>query len=250
LLQRRKGDRMSPRIALIHAVSVAIAPVEAAFRELWPEAEFANILDDSLSLDRERDGELTTAMRRRIMALADYAAATGAAGVLFTCSAFGEAIEAAARSTPIPVLKPNEAMFEAALGVGAGARIGMLATFAPSVPSMEDEFRAMAMARRSPATIETCCVPGAMAALKAGDAAMHDRLIAETAPRFAGCDAVLLAHFSTARAAAAVGAALARPVLTSPGSAVAKLKQIITGDSGAGRDMTSGSPARPQPLTV
>jgi Asp/Glu/Hydantoin racemase len=248
LLQRRKGDRMSPRIALIHAVSVAIAPVEAAFRELWPEAECANILDDSLSLDRERDGELTTTMRRRIMALADYAAATGAAGVLFTCSAFGEAIEAAARSAPIPVLKPNEAMFEAALG--AGARIGMLATFAPSVPSMEDEFRAMAMARRSPATIETCCVPGAMAALKVGNAAMHDRLIAETAPRFAGCDAVLLAHFSTARAAAAAGAALARPVLTSPGSAVAKLKRIITGDSDAGCDMTSGSPARAQPLAV
>jgi hypothetical protein len=216
---------MTTRIALIHAVTVAVEPVQEAFRQLWPEAECANILDDSLSPDRERDGVLTEAMKRRIRALAEYGAATGAAGVLFTCSAFGQAIEAAAAALPIPVLKPNEAMFEAALAMGR--HIGMLATFEPSVGSMEDEFREMADARGRPATIETYCVPGAMAALKAGDDAEHNRLIAEAAPRFANCDAVLLAHFSTARATAAVTAVLERPVLTSPGSAVAKLKGTI-----------------------
>jgi Asp/Glu/Hydantoin racemase len=221
---------MNTRIVLIHAVSVAIAPVREAFLALWPEAECGNILDDSLSLDRERDGMLTAAMTKRILALAEYGASTGAAGILFTCSAFGEAIEAAAARAAIPVLKPNEAMFEAALA--AGRRIGMLATFAPSVQSMEEEFRQMAQARRSPATVESYCVPGAMAALKAGDAATHDGLIAEAAPRFESCDAVLLAHFSTARAAPAVTAVLDRPVLTSPGSAVTKLKAIITGEVG------------------
>jgi Asp/Glu/hydantoin racemase len=216
---------MTTRIALIHAVAVAIAPVEAAFRELWPEAECCNLLDDSLSLDRERDGVLTAAMTRRIVTLAEYGAATGAAGILFTCSAFGQAIEAAAARAAVPVLKPNEAMFEAALA--AGRRIGMLATFAPSVPSMEEEFRDMAAMKGAPATIETYCVPGAMAALKAGDAPTHNRLVAEAAMRFADRDAVLLAHFSTSRAADATGAALGRPVLTSPGSAVAKLKSIL-----------------------
>ena len=216
---------MKPRIALIHAVTVAIAPVEDAFRQLWPEAECVNILDDSLSLDRERDGVLTEAVTRRILALAEYGAATGAAGVLFTCSAFGEAIEVAAERMPIPVLKPNEAMFEAALRIGR--RIGMLATFAPSVASMEGEFREMAEARGGRASIETYCVSGAMAALKSGDGAEHDRLIAEAAPRFADCDAVLLAHFSTSRAAPRVASVLDRPILTSPGSAVAKLKEIL-----------------------
>jgi Asp/Glu/hydantoin racemase len=216
---------MTTRIALIHAVTVAVEPVQDAFRQLWPEAECANILDDSLSLDREREGVLTEAMKRRVRALAEYGAATGAAGVLFTCSAFGEAIEAAAAQLQIPVLKPNEAMFEAALAVGR--RIGMLATFAPSVGSMEDEFREIAETSGRRAVIETYCVPGAMAALKAGDAAEHNRLLAEAAPRFADCDAVLLAHFSTARAAPAVTAMIERPVLTSPGSAVAKLKGMI-----------------------
>ena len=216
---------MTTRIALIHAVTVAVEPVQDAFRQLWPEAECANILDDSLSLDREREGVLTEAMKRRVRALAEYGAATGAAGVLFTCSAFGEAIEAAAAQLQIPVLKPNEAMFEAALAVGR--RIGMLATFAPSVGSMEDEFREIAETSGRRAVIETYCVPGAMAALKAGDGAEHNRLLAEVAPCFADCDAVLLAHFSTARAAPAVTAMIERPVLTSPGSAVAKLKGMI-----------------------
>jgi Asp/Glu/hydantoin racemase len=220
---------MNTRIALIHAVSVAIQPVREAFQALWPEAECGNILDDSLSLDRERDGMLTAAMTQRILTLAEYAAATGARGILFTCSAFGEAIDAAAARTQVPVLKPNEAMFEAALA--AGRRIGMLASFAPSVASMEDEFRAMAETQGSLATIDTYCVPGAMAALKAGDVANHNRLIAEAAPRFEDCDAVLLAHFSTSRAAAAVAAVVEVPVLTSPGTAVAKLRSIIDQES-------------------
>ena len=216
---------MPTRIALIHAVMAAIAPVEEAFRRQWPEVERCNLLDDSLSLDREREGHLSEAMIRRIRGLAAYAAGSGAAGILFTCSAFGPAIEAAAADLAIPVLKPNEAMFEAALG--EGRNIGMLATFEPSVASMEEEFGRMAVAAGVPANIETCCVPGAMAALKAGDGAEHDRLLAAAAPRLAGCDTVLLAHFSTSRAAAAVEAVLGRPVLTAPGSAVAKLQAAV-----------------------
>ena len=66
-----------------------------------------------------------------------------------------------------------------------------------------------------------------MAALQAGDGATHDRLVAEAAPRFADRDAVLLAHFSTSRAAEAVRSVINRPVLTAPGAAVAKLKQQL-----------------------
>src|SRR5258708_26046677 len=133
---------MMPRIALIHAVTVAMAPVHDAFRQVWPEAECVDILDTSLSRDRGRDGRLTAAMTGRFLTLARYAEDNGAAGILFTCSAFGEAIEAAARQARVPVLKPNEAMFAAALQTGR--HIGMLATFAPSVAGMEDEFRDMA----------------------------------------------------------------------------------------------------------
>jgi len=214
-----------PRIALIHAVTVAMAPVHDAFRQLWPEAECVDILDTSLSRDRERDGRLTEAMTGRFLLLAKYAEDTGADGILFTCSAFGEAIEKAAATARIPVLKPNEAMFEAALA--AGTRLGMLATFAPSVVGMEAEFRDIAGQAKSGATLDSFCVAGAMKALQAGDGAEHDERLAIAAPRFADYDAVLLAHFSTSRAAAAVKAAVRCPVLTAPGAAVARLKGMI-----------------------
>jgi Asp/Glu/hydantoin racemase len=214
-----------PRIALIHAVTVAMVPVHDAFRQLWPEAECVDILDTSLSRDRERDGRLTEAMVGRFLLLAKYAEDTGADGILFTCSAFGEAIEAAATKTNIPVLKPNEAMFEAALA--AGKRLGMLATFEPSVAGMEAEFRDIAGKVKSGATLDSFCVAGAMKALQAGDGAEHDERLAIAAPRFADYDAVMLAHFSTSRAAAAVKAAVRCPVLTAPGAAVTKLKGMI-----------------------
>jgi Asp/Glu/hydantoin racemase len=218
-------EKIMPRIALIHAVTVAMAPVHDTFRQLWPEAECVDILDTSLSRDRERDGRLTEAMVDRFLLLAKYAEDSGADGIPFTCSAFGEAIEAAAEKARIPVLKPNEAMFEAALA--AGKRLGMLATFAPSVAGMEAEFRDIAGHFKSGATLDSVCVAGAMTALQAGDGAEHDKRLAIAAPRFADYDAVLLAHFSTSRAAAAVTAAVRCPVLTAPGAAVAKLKGMI-----------------------
>lgn len=214
-----------PRIALIHAVVVAMEPVEAAFCELWPEADRVSILDDSLSVDRAKDGELTPAMTARIAALGSYALTTGADAILYTCSAFGPAIEAFARAAPVPVLKPNEAMFRAALA--KGARLGMLATFGPSVASMEAEFAGMARAQGRDTRLETVLVAPAMAALKAGDGERHDLLLAEAAPRLAGVDAVMLAQFSTARARKAVARAIGVPVLTSPDAAVLELKDRL-----------------------
>jgi Asp/Glu/hydantoin racemase len=215
-----------PRIALIHAVTVAMQPIEDAFQRIWPEAERVNLLDDALPRDRARSKDLTPKVSARIRSLAQYAVEKlRADGVLFTCSAFGEAIEAAARAARIPVLKPNEAMLEAALG--CGRRIGMLATFEPAVTSMEQEFREMITARRIEAELRTICVPAAMAALSKGDAATHNRLLAERAPELAECHVVLLAHFSTSRAEEAVKAKVNVPVLTSPGSAVLKLKDAL-----------------------
>ncbi len=216
---------MSKRIALVHAVKPAMQPIADAFRKLWPEADCANILDDSLSRDREKTAELTPAMYARFEALRIYATDIGSDALLFTCSAFGEAIEAVAQKSAFPVLKPNEAMFEAALE--RGRSIGMLATFEPSVASMEREFYALAEARGVKAEIRTICVPAAMEALNKGDAATHNALLADAAPQLKNADAVLLAQFSTSQAEKAVSAAIANPILTSPASAVRKLRSVL-----------------------
>jgi hypothetical protein len=206
------------RLALIHALRHSPAPVEAALAELWPEAEPFNLLDDSLSADVARQGGITPAMTERFVTLARYAAGTGARGILFTCSAFGPCIEAAARAvSPLPVLKPNEAMIEEAVRF---RRIGLLASFGPTLASMPREFP-------DGVALEPALAEGALAALDAGDAAAHDRLAVEAARRFRGVEAIALAQFSLARAAPAVAAATGLPVLTTPGSAVAKLKRLL-----------------------
>lgn len=217
---------MPTRIALIHATPLAMQPVIDAFQRGWREAETANLLDDALSRDLARAGELNQVMKQRIASLAVYATDTGVAGILFTCSAFGEAIDAVARSASMPVLKPNEAMFAEA--VRLGKTVGLLATFQPSIPSLEQEFKAMVAAQRQSVKLETVWVPDAMEALAAGDADRHDRLIAEAARGLAQCDVVMLAQFSMARALPAVQQVLRCPVLTSPDSAVAKLKALLT----------------------
>jgi aspartate/glutamate racemase len=213
------------RVALIHAVSMAIAPVAEAFDALWPEAERLNLLDDSLAVDRQRAGALTPEIAARIARLADYAKGCGARAILYTCSAFGEAIEAVARASAIPVLKPNEAMFDEALGIGR--RIGMLATFPPSVAGMEVEFRAQAGA--SGATITTICIPEAMAAARRGDMVTHNALLrtAVEQPEARAFDALMLAQFSMAPAREAVQSVVSCPVLASPASAVRKLRALL-----------------------
>ena len=207
------------RIALIHALKHSIAPVEAAFAQLWPAATLMNLVDDSLSADVARDGRITEAMTERFLTLGRYAASTGADAILFTCSAFGPCIEAVAREhAPMPVLKPNEAMIEQA--IGQGRKIGLLATFAPTLVSMPPEF---------PRSVEVVpkLAEGALAALDRGDRAEHDRLVAEASKDLRGCDLIALAQYSMAPAAALVARTSERPVLTTPDSAVLKLKAAL-----------------------
>jgi Asp/Glu/hydantoin racemase len=209
------------RIALIHALKHSIVPIEASFARLWPEARLMNLLDDSLSADLARDGRLTDAMTERFQAIGRYVAGTGADAILFTCSAFGPCIEAVARTqAPIPVLKPNEAMIAQALK--AGRKIGLLSTFPPTLASMPREF---------PASVELVpkLAEGAMAALDRGDRTEHDRLVVEAARDLRGCDVIALAQYSMAPAAAQVAEATGRPVLTTPDSAVARLKELLGG---------------------
>jgi Asp/Glu/hydantoin racemase len=207
------------RIALIHALRHSPAPIEAAFRALWPEPQLMNLLDDSLSADLAHDEHITEAMCQRFLELARYATGTGACAILFTCSAFGPCIDRVKQAHPnIPVLKPNEAMIEEA--VACGRRIGLLASFAPTLQSMPSEF---------PDSVELRpqLAEGALAALDAGDGATHDRLVADVARNLRDCDVVALAQFSLARARDQVAASSGRPVLTTPESAVRKLRQLL-----------------------
>jgi Asp/Glu/hydantoin racemase len=211
---------MAPRVALIHALAHSPAPINAALASDWPQCRRMNLLDDSLSTDVAANG-LDAAMEARFVALADYAVAAGADAILFTCSAFGPCIEAAARRhADRPVLKPNEAMIDDA--VASGRRIGLVATFAPTLRSMAPEFPGYCL-------LDTELADGALAALDRGDTATHDGLVSEAALCLAarGCTLIALAQFSMARARAEVARRTGLPVLTTVDSAVLALRRRL-----------------------
>lgn len=215
----------SPRIALIHATPVAIEPIVSAFKRLWPAARTTNLLEDSLSADLAAEGRLTDRMTERFITLGRYARGCGADAILFTCSAFGPAIEATRAALDVPVLKPNEAMLDEALA--AGTHIGLIATFEPSIPSLKAELEELALKKGVKLTIRTSAVPAALAALHDGSPDEHDRLIAAAAESMNDCEALILGQFSMASAADSIPARPGRKVLTSPASAVMRLKQAL-----------------------
>jgi Asp/Glu/hydantoin racemase len=217
----------APRIAIVHAVAVSMAPIRQAFARLWPEARTTNLLEDSLSADLAAAGRITPAIVERFLTLARYNRDAGADAILFSCSAFGTAIDAVKKALPIPVLKPNEAMIDEALD--AGPRIALLVTFPPSIPSLSAEFEEAAAARGMTLQLTARHVPDAMAALDGGDGSTHDRLIAQAAAALTECDALVLGQFSMARARAAIPDLPGRKVVTSPESAVVRLKAVLQG---------------------
>lgn len=219
---------MPPRIALIHAVATAIPPIRHAFQEGWPEAQLSNLLDDDLMPAYTREGGLTPHITERICALALYAARTGADGILFTCSVFPQAEDMAKQLVPVPLLKPDEAMFAAALD--SGTRIGVVATNPPAAPAAAAQLAAGAKTRGVEIQVIQSVAVGAFAVGTSGDAATHDRLVVEAAARIAdSVDAICLAQVSMALARGAVQARVKVPVLTSPATAVARLKALLAG---------------------
>jgi len=213
------------RVFLIHATPLSMALITEAFHRLWPEAQLSNLLDDSLPKDLAAAGRLTEGLTARFLDLARYAEAAGADAILFTCSAFGTAIEACKHAVSIPVLKPNEAMIDDALR--QTSRIALMATFEPSIGSMLEEFNAAALALGRVLDINAHWVPGAFGALQAGDGETHDVKIAEMAKETGNCEVICFAQFSMTSAAHGAQAASGRPVLTTPDSAVIRLRKIL-----------------------
>jgi len=216
--------KTSPKIFLAHAAAVAIDPIVASFRANWPQARLANLLEESWMPDLADDGKLTDAMIERFVMIGHYCVKTGADAILFTCSAFGPAIDEVRRQLKIPVLKPNEAMYEQLVAKSCSA--SLMATFPPSIPAMVTEIADMAKAQGTEVKLTTQLVDGALAALQNKRPEEHNQLIAELAGK-QQCDVIAFAQFSMSPALKLAVQRTRTPILTTPDSAVAKLKTML-----------------------
>lgn len=217
---------MTRTVGLIHAVIPAMAPLRSAFAGDLPDVRVLNLLDEALLKDAERLGGITPGLVRRMTGLVAMHEASGAEAVLFTCNAYSPYVDQVRAQSGIPVLPIDEAMIEHALAIGR--RIGVLATVAAGLEQQRQSLEGAAARVGKPIEIVAVLRAEAFAALNAGDAETHDRLLLEELRTLAhDVDVVLLAQASMAGLADKVPAGTPVPVLSSPQLAVQKVKEIL-----------------------
>jgi len=214
-------------LALIHT-SATLVPVFAQLcKAKLPHAATFNIVDDSLVRQIGAKGGITPDIAARVAGYIGSAASGGADFILVTCSSIGPAVEAAAASVKVPVLRVDQPMADAA--IQAGRRIGVIATLPTTLNPTSDLVRRRAVAAGRTIELTTRLVEGAFEALMAGDAATHDALVGAALQELSTqVDVILLAQASMARVVDTLPAASRRiPILASPPLAIDHLATLL-----------------------
>jgi Asp/Glu/hydantoin racemase len=218
---------MAKRIFLVHPYFPTMAPIDAAFRKGWPEAQVINLLDESLYADVPADGTLAPSLFARVATLLHHCEQSGANGIIFTGTTFGPAIDAARRQLKVPVLRAEEAMAEEA--VLRGERILLACTARRAMPIVRGSLEAAAARCSRACRISELWVTGAKEAIVDGAMETHDRLIASEIAAAGDFDVIVLGQISMVPARAYLSAAAASRVIASPDAAVMRLRALVGG---------------------
>ena len=217
----------TPRIGVVSPTEVAFPTVRAAFAELWPEADIACQLDQSLYLDFiNADMTVPDPMPDeaydRIAKLLRYTRDCEVDGIIFCGSVFGRLVEAGREVLDVPVLTSYEGMIEAAFA--NGPRMGLLATTQGTIDCLSGDIERYAAAQGLDYTVTDKVAEGAFQTLLDGDRDGHDDIIVAAAEALTDCDSLLLGQFSMGLVPSKIAPVAGRPVLTAPHTAVAKMR--------------------------
>lgn len=194
--------------------------------ERLPGVETLHIADSGLVADIIRSGEITPAVRRRLMYQFESAAAAGADAIVCACSSVGEIAEMADTLLDVPVIRIDQAMIDEA--VATYDRIGVLASVESTIGPTTACIRRAARRTGRDVTIAAKVAQGAYQAQAQGNREEHDRLLMACAREMnEGIDVLLLAQGSMARMEQPLADALGKPVLSSPERCMRALATLI-----------------------
>jgi Asp/Glu/hydantoin racemase len=214
-------------LALIHT-SATLVPVFAELcNKYLPQIKVFNIVDDSLIKNTIACGELTANTSRRVVNYAGQAQDAGADYILYTCSSIGAAVETAATLSDVPVLRVDQPMADKA--VQTGKRIGVIATLSTTLEPTSDLVKRRAAIAGKEIELKSVLCEGAFDALMVGDAATHDKKVADALKQLMNeVDVIVLAQASMARVVDTLTADEKKvPILASPTIAMEHLASII-----------------------
>ncbi|HWA24042.1 MAG TPA: aspartate/glutamate racemase family protein [Lacunisphaera sp.] len=216
------------RLALIHT-SATLVPVFAHLcKTRLPGVETFNIVDDSLVRAIGAKGGITPDIAARVAGYIASAAAGEADQILVTCSSIGPAVEAAAPSVKVPVLRVDQPMAD--LAVRTGSRIGVIATLPTTLNPTADLVRRRAELAGRKVEISSRLCLGAFETLMEGNVAAHDQMVATALRELSGqVDVIVLAQASMAHVVDYLSSTERTvPILASPPLAIDYLAKAHT----------------------
>jgi len=204
------------RICLIHTAPMMVQLFTPLCRDLLPEVKVTQIVNESLIRDTIEAGRVRQSTIDTLDTFADACFKLGTEVVMVTCSSIGPAVDVIQHRFQKPVLRIDEPMAEAA--VARAGRIGIAATLGTTLEPTAELLRRKAQEAGRTVQLIECLCEGAFEALAAGDADLHDTLVAKSMVNaFGEVDVVVLAQASMARVADRLPrGALTAPVLSSP----------------------------------
>lgn len=226
--QKRMNLEMQPKIALIHATRLAIAPIEKTFQDYWPEANTFNLLDEGLLKDI--DSLSSQQMNQRFQSLASYATGTGCDAILFSCSVFSDSIDSVKKIFDLPVYKPNEAMLDAIYELARekkDLKTVVMGTSQLSVESLSSEIGEWSKTNHASIQIDKLFIDQAFELLGKGQLDLHDALIINAVKKNQYADLIVFTQFSMASAYQQSQEVSSAPIFSAPIIAVQTLQSRI-----------------------
>lgn len=224
---------MSPRVALFHATTQAVAPVAAEWHRLAPSATLLNYVDEGLLSLVQRQGIDSREVADRLRLWLGLMAGDGADAILTTCSSVTPVVARLRPEAGCPLVAIDEPMIAEA--VRSGPRIGVVATLEGAAATTRGLIEAGARESGRDVSVAAVVARGAFEQLARGEGEAHDLAVADLVRRLAPeVDVVVLAQVSMMRARAALPA-LAAPVLVSAPAAIARILESLGADAPCSR---------------
>lgn len=200
------------KVALIHATTTALKPIERAFQKDAPEIELLHFMDTNLLSMIEARGTLTPEIIRRFDRLVNLAADSNVDCIQLTCSAFNNITSILQPLYPMKLFRSDEAMLDEALTY---KRIGLISTVKETPAALMSYLR-----QKNPdCIIESLVDPGIIHLLFQGKKDEHDLRVRNMIQKMDGkVDIIVLSQYSMEHVAGQIQTSV--PILTAPQATV------------------------------
>jgi Asp/Glu/hydantoin racemase len=196
------------KIALVHAMTESVQPIEEAFRKVAPNVKLLHFMDTGLLNMLEGHGEMTPAISRRFQRLLNSAIDSDVDIIQLTCSAFNNLANVLQPFYEVKIFRSDEAMLDEALRY---KRIGLISTVKATPIALQDYL----YKKNSSIHVESIVNREALNYLKQGKKREHDQLIQTMINEMEEkVDAIVLSQYSMAHVANQVDRSV--PILTGP----------------------------------